>query len=63
MELKLKNKAVDFGRLENFGFVGGRYEKNICGGQFALIITVTQDGRIFTSVVDNFSGSYGGDSF
>lgn len=56
MELKLKNKAVDFGRLESFGFVGGRYEKNICGGQFTLIITVAQDGRIFTSVVDNFSG-------
>lgn len=56
MELKLKNKTVDFGRLESFGFVGGRYEKNICGGQFALIITVARDGRIFTSVVDNFSG-------
>ncbi|MBO4401203.1 MAG: MmcQ/YjbR family DNA-binding protein [Selenomonadaceae bacterium] len=55
-ELKLKNKAVAFDRLKLFGFGGGRYEKNICGGQFKLTLTVAQDGRIFSAVTDNFSG-------
>lgn len=55
-EIKLKNKAVNFDRLKNFGFVDGRYEKNICGDQFKLTLTVAQDGRIFSSVTDNLSG-------
>ncbi len=54
-EIKLKNKAVDFGRLESFGFVDGRYEKNICANQFTLALNVAQDGKIFSKVVDNFS--------
>ncbi len=56
MELKLKHKAVNFDKLKNFGFVDGRYEKNICDNQFTLKITVAQDGKIFTTVTDNFSG-------
>lgn len=55
-EIKLKNKAVNFDRLKNFGFVDGRYEKNICGDQFKLTLTVAKDGRIFSSVTDNLSG-------
>lgn len=56
VEIKLKNKAVNFGKLEHFGFIDGRFEKNICGGQFLLTLTVAQDGRIFSKVTDNFSG-------
>ena len=55
-EVKLKNKSVNFDKLKNFGFVSGSYEKNICDNQFKLIITVAQDGKIFTKVEDNFSG-------
>lgn len=55
-EIKLKNKAVSFDRLKPFGFVDGRYEKNICDGQFKLTLTVAQDGKIFSGVTDNFSG-------
>lgn len=55
-EIKLKNKAVRADRLESFGFVGGRYEKDICGGAFTLGLSVGQDGRIFSRVVDGNSG-------
>ncbi|MBQ7704382.1 MAG: MmcQ/YjbR family DNA-binding protein [Selenomonadaceae bacterium] len=56
MEIKLKNKVVNFDKLKIFGFVDGLYKKNICDNQFKLIITVAQDGRIFTKLEDNFSG-------
>ena len=55
-EVKLKNKSVNFDKLKNFGFIGGRYEKNICANQFKLSITVAQDSKIFSKVEDNFSG-------
>lgn len=55
-EVKLKNKSVNFDKLKNFGFIGGRYEKNICANQFKLSITVAQDSKIFSKIEDNFSG-------
>lgn len=55
-EVLLKNKAVNFDKLKSFGFIDGQYEKNICGGQFKLKITVAQDGKIFSTLEDNFSG-------
>ena len=55
-EIKIKNKSVNFDKLKNFGFVDGRYEKNICANQFKLSITVAQDLKIFSKVEDNFSG-------
>lgn len=56
VEVKLKNKAVNFYKLKNFGFVDGLYEKNIFDGQLKLIIAVAQDSKIFTKVEDTFSG-------
>jgi predicted DNA-binding protein (MmcQ/YjbR family) len=56
MEIKLQNKAVNFDKLKNFGFIGGKFEKNILDNQFKLQITVARDGKIFTKLEDNFSG-------
>ena len=55
-EIKLKNKAVNFDKLKNFGFNGKRYEQNVFDAQFKMTITVAQDGKIFTKLEDNFSG-------
>ena len=60
-EVKLKNKTVDGGKLEQFGFAktadGYHYEKKICDEQLSLSLDFI-DGKIFSSVADSFGEEY-----
>lgn len=60
-EVKLKDKTVDVGRLEQFGFVkaveGYCYEKKICGGELLMTLKFLH-GKIFSSVTDSAGEEY-----
>lgn len=55
-EIKLNNKRIVKDKLKKFGFENGEYSENILDGQFDLKLTVDEEGRLFSSLLETAFG-------
>lgn len=55
-EIKLNNKRIVRDKLKKFGFENGEYSENILDGQFDLKLTVDEEGRLFSSLLETAFG-------